>query len=200
MKLIASITSPFVRKVRVLIREAGKTNEVEELMVATTPFATDSSVIAANPLGKIPALIRDSGPALYDSRVITRYLDAEWNLGLYPTDRRWDVLTLEATADAILEAAVAIVYEARMRPAEFQYPDWVEAQWAKIDRALTAVEERWVSNLLAPLDMGQIAMGVALSYVDFRLGDRNWRATRPELAKWHADFAARKSMTDTVPE
>ncbi len=200
MKLIASTTSPFVRKVRVLLREADKTDAVEEVMVVTTPVDTDSQVKTANPLGKIPALIRADGPALYDSRVITRYLDSIWSLGLYPEDRLWDTLTLEATADAVLEAAVAMVYEVKLRPEEFHYEPWIEAQWEKIDRTLTAIEERWMSNLLSPLDMAQIAVAVALSYLDFRMPERNWQSTRPELAKWHAAFCERTSMQTTKPE
>jgi len=106
MKLIMSPASPFVRKVAVLIRETGQQGDIEEVEVSTTPVNTAEAVWAANPLGKIPALVLEDGRALYDSRVITRFLDARAQAGLYPEDRLWDVLTLEATADGILEAAV----------------------------------------------------------------------------------------------
>jgi hypothetical protein len=115
MKLVSSPASPFVRKVRVLLRETGLDASVEELDVATTPYATAPEVIAANPVGKIPALIRADGPSLYDSRVITRYLDSLAGAGLYPDAAIWEVLTLEATGDAIMDCAVSITYEGRLR-------------------------------------------------------------------------------------
>ena len=92
-----------------------------------------------------------------------------------------------------------MVYEWRLRPEEMRLPDWVEGQWAKIARALDALETRWISHLAGPLDMGQIAVGCALGYLDFRHGDRDWRAARPGLAAWEAAFAARPSMTATRP-
>jgi glutathione S-transferase len=144
--------------------------------------------------------VRDDGPALYDSRVICRYLDDRAKAGLYPAaPRLWDVLTLEATADGILEAAVLMAYESRVRPEEMRLPAWVEGQWAKIDRALDALEDRWLSHLKGPLDIGQIAVGAALGYLDFRHGGRDWRATRPGLAAWNAVFAERPSMVATRP-
>lgn len=199
MKLLVSPTSPFVRKVRVMLREIGHADDIEEVSVATTPLAADPVVVAANPLGKIPALLRDDAPTLYDSRVITRFLDAEFDAGLYPEACLWDVLTVEATADAIMDAGVLMAYETRLRPEEYRYADWVEGQWAKIDRALTVLEERWMSHLHRPLDMSQIAIGCALSYVDFRHDARNWRNGRPALASWEAKFAARPSMQETIP-
>jgi len=200
MKLISADASPFARKVRVLLLEAGLADQVEIISVTTTPFATDPQVASANPLGKLPALLRNEGPALYDSRVITRYLDDMAGAGLYPSARLWEVLTLEATADAVMEAALLMVYEHRVRPAEKVSDEWIEAQWAKAARALDAIEARWMSHLSGPLDMGQIAVGCALSYLDFRLGDRDWRAGRRALAEWHETFAARESMAATAPE
>ena len=128
MQLLISPASPFVRKVRVLIRETGLLSEVEEVDVSTTPFASDPTVLAANPMGKIPALIRNDGPAIYDSRVITRFLDDHAKAGLYPQSSLWDMLTLEATADAIMDAAVSMAYEVRLRPEAEQSSNWVEAQ------------------------------------------------------------------------
>jgi len=78
--------------------------------------------------------------------------------------------------------------------------EWVEAQWAKVDRALTALEDRWASHLSGPLDMGQIAVGAALGYLDFRQADRDWRAGRPRLSAWYDRFAARPSMQETLPK
>lgn len=199
MKLLMSPSSPFVRKVRVLVLETGQTDAVTEVVVNTTALATAPEVIAANPTGKIPALIRDNGPALYDSRVITRFLDDRAQAGLYPAGRLWDVLTLEATADAILDAAVAMVYEIRLRPAEMQYETMMDAQWEKVSRALNVLNARWMSHLSGPLDMGQISVGCALGYLDFRHKSRNWRNGNDALAEWYATFSTRRSMLETVP-
>jgi len=200
MKLIMSPASPFVRKVTVAIRETGQQADIEEVPVATTPVNTADAVWAANPLGKIPALVLDDGRAIYDSRVITRFLDDRAQAGLYPADRLWDVLTLEATADGILEAAVLMVYEGRVRPEEMCYAPWVEAQWTKAMTAVRAVNDRWLDQLNGPLDMAQIAIGCALGYLDFRHPDRDWRGEAGALAKWYAEFEKRPSMAATRPE
>ena len=199
MQLVSSPASPFVRKVRVVLIETGLDAEVTELRVKTTPFATPAEVAAANPVGKIPALIRDDGPAIYDSRVITRYLDSRAGGKLYPSARIWDVLTLEATADAIMEAAIAITYEGRLRPVEKQSPEWCDAQWDKIARSLDALGKMWMSHLAGPLDMGQIAVGCALGYLDFRHDARNWRQGRAALSEWYGRFAEIPSMQQTAP-
>lgn len=159
MKLISADASPFARKCRILIHEAGLGDRVEVVSLTTTPINTDPQVASANPAGKIPALLRDSGPALYDSRVITRYLDEISGAGLYPQARIWEVLTLEATADAMMDAAVLMVYEHRVRPADKVDEGWIEAQWAKITRSLNALDARWMSHLSGPLDMAQIGRG-----------------------------------------
>lgn len=197
MQLIMSPTSPYVRKVRVMIREAGLTDQVDEVQVTTTPLKSDPAALAANPTGKIPALIRDDGPALYDSRVITRYLDAQAKSGLYPESRLWEILTLEATADAIMDATVSMAYEVRMRPEAERSPDWVDAQWTKASAAISAINSRWMSHLAGPLNMGQIATACALSYVDLRHDARGWRNGNSALAAWHATFNERASMQDT---
>lgn len=198
MQLIASPLSPFVRKVRVVLQETGIGDSVEIVNLTTTPLDTDPRAASANPLGKIPALVREDGATLYDSRVITRYLDSLAGAGLYPETRLWEVLTLEATAEGIMDAAVLITYEGRFRPQDIRYAPWVEAQWAKVARALDALEARWMSHLAGPLDIGQIATGCALGYIDFRHEARGWRQGRPALAAWFADFAQRESMTGTA--
>jgi glutathione S-transferase len=198
MQLLISPASPFVRKVRVLLREADLLDTVEEVHVTTTPLNSAPEVVAANPTGKIPALIRADGPAIYDSRVITRFLDDHANAGLYPQSRIWEVLTLEATADAIMDATVAMSYEMRLRPEAQQSTDWVEAQWGKAARAITAVNNRWMSHLSGPLNIGQIGVACALSYIDLRHDARGWRNGNEALAKWHAAFSERDSMVDTA--
>lgn len=200
MRLYHSPTSPYVRKVMVLLHETGQAGDVEIVAAAGTPVDATHMPLALNPLGKIPALEREDGPALYDSRVICRFLADRAGGRLYPAGiRLWDTLTLEATADGILDAAILMVYEWRVRPEDRRMPEWVEGQWAKVSRALDTIETRWMSHLNGPLDMGQIAVGCALGYLDFRHADRGWREGRPALAAWDAIFASRPSMESTRP-
>ncbi len=200
MRLYFSPTSPYVRKVMVLLHETGQMDAVEKVTGSGNPVDPGTAPLEANPLGKVPALERPDGPALYDSRVICLYLDERAKAGLYPTGaRRWDTLTVEATGDGILDAALLMVYEGRIRPEEMRFTPWVEGQWAKVDRALDALETRWMAHLEGPLDAGQIAVGCALGYLDFRHDARGWRDGRPRLAAWYAGFAMRPSMQATVP-
>lgn len=199
MKLLYSPASPFARKVRVLIRELGILDQITEQDVSTTALNSDPTVVAANPMGKIPALIRDEAPAVYDSRVITRFLNDTQGGQLYPASRIWETLTLEATADAIMESALAMTYEVRMRPEAQQFPDWIEAQWEKAGRGISAINDRWMSHLAGPLDMAHIGVACALSYVDLRHDARNWRHDNDALAAWHATFYARENMKATAP-
>lgn len=198
MRLFYSQTSPYVRKVLVGLHETGQFEDVE--LVPTSGVPTQKTHASPNPLGKVPSLERADGPALYDSRTICRYLDARAGGGLYPEGNRlWDTLTVEATADGILDAAIAMVYEARLRPEGARSEEIVEGNWSKVDRALTALNEIWVSHLHGKFDFGQIAVGCALGYLDFRLGDRNWREGRAELAAWDESFSRRASMEATKP-
>ncbi len=199
MKLIMSPPSPFARKVRVLLRETDLSERVEELEISTTPMKSAPEILAANPLGKIPALIREDGPAIYDSRVITRYLDDMADAGMYPKTSLYEILTLEATADEIMVVTVGMTYEARLRTPEQQSPEWLDAQWAKVERAIAAINSRWMSHLSGPLNMAQIAVSCALAYVDLRHDARNWRHGNEALAAWQADFEARESMQATKP-
>lgn len=198
MQLLTSPLSPFGRKCRVLLIETGQ-DDVEIRDVTASPLGGEPALNAANPSGKIPALLRDDAPALYDSRVITRFLDDRAKAGLYPATSLWDVLALEANADAIMEAAVAITYEKRLRPEALWWPDWFEAQWTKIARSLDALETRSMPLLMGSLNMAQVSVGCALAYLDLRHGDRNWREGREILAAWEAKFAARPSMAATKP-
>lgn len=198
MKLISAGASPFVRKVQVLIFETDQSNDIEIVDVKTSPLNSAPEALAANPTGKIPALIRDNGPTIYDSRVITRFLDARAKSNLYPTERLWETLTLEATADSIMDAAVLITYENRLRPARLVSEDWTDAQWGKIERAVKAVNDRWMSHLSGPLDMAQISMGCALGYLDFRHDARAWRIGNGALDDWYGAFSQRDSMRATA--
>jgi glutathione S-transferase len=200
MKLYYSPTSPYVRKVMILLKETGQLDDVELLSAPTSPLAPAEGLPAKNPLGKVPALERADGPTLYDSRVICAYLDARGGDKLYPAGaRRWDAMTLEATGDGILDAALLMTYEARMRPEDKQWPEWSDAQWMKIANGCAALNTRWMSHLNGPLDIGQIAVACALAYVDFRHGARDWRKGNDALAAWYAEFAARDVMVQTAP-
>lgn len=200
MQLLSSGASPFVRKVRVQILETGQ-DDIEIRDVSASPMGGEKALNAANPVGKIPALVRDEGPTLYDSRVITRYLDARADAGMYPQARLWDTLTLEATGDEIMVASVGMTYEMRFRGENgLVWQDWLDQQWAKIDRALDALNARWMSHLHGPLDMGQISVACALGYLDLRHDARGWRNGRDALAAWEKGFAQRDSMQATRPE
>lgn len=201
LRLHGAPASPYVRKVRVLLAEAGQTDAVAFVTVAGSPFDTGTMPIGHNPLGRIPTIERDDGPAIHDSRVICRYLDDLYGAGLYPAPPAlWSVLTLEATAEGMLDTAVAMVYERRLRDPAQVSEALLDAWWARITRTLSAIEGRWMAHLAGRLDMAQVAVGVALSYLDFRHGTRQWRPDHPALAAWHADFAMRPSMRMTDPD
>lgn len=197
MKLYHAALSPFVRKVMVLLHETDQLGTVDIQDVVTSPITPSPDVQASNPLAKIPALERGDGPTLYDSRVICAYLDDRFQAGLY--DGGWDTKILEATADGIMDAAVLMSYEKRMRPKEKQWDGWLDAQKSKILGGCSALNARWMSHLQGPLDMGQIAVACALAYVDFRHPDAGWRIGNEALADWFTAFESRPSMQATRP-
>ena len=200
MQLLTGPTSPYCRKVDVLLRESGLREHVTDVMGSGTPVEPNPTTIASNPLGKIPALIREDGPTLYDSRVICRFLDTLAGGTFYPEGRLWEVLTLEATAEGMIDAALLMAYEWRIRPEEIRYEPWVEGQWSKIDRGLDVIEGRWMSHLEGRMDMGHIAVACALGYLDFRHDARGWRNGRPSLAAWNEEIQSRESMVATRPD
>ncbi|ANT59911.1 MULTISPECIES: glutathione S-transferase [unclassified Salipiger] len=199
MKLLQAGPSPFVRKVLVTLHETGQYEDVEMVQVTASPLTPDPALVSANPVGKIPALVRADGPTLYDSRVICRFLDARAEAGLYPESRIWDTLTLEATGDGIMDAAVLIIYEERFRPREQVSMEWIEGQWSKVSRALDALNTRWMSHLAGRVDMGHISVACALGYLDFRHDARKWRVGREALAEWYDAFSQRPAMQATDP-
>ena len=200
MQLIFSPVSPFVRKVNVMRHELHLVDIISLVPVQTTALSIDLIARAANPLGKIPALVLDDQKTLFDSRVICRYIDDISDAGLYPKDKLWDVLTLEALADGIMESAVLMVYESRLRPEKKRFETWVEAQWNKITNALDALENNEFIALEGDLHFGQLAVACALGYLDFRHPDRNWRKGRPSLNNWYTRIQDRASMRATFPE
>lgn len=198
MQLHTNPMSPFCRKVDVVLRETGQRDDVEDVAAVGHPTDSANMPTSVNPMGKIPVLTREDGPALFDSRVICRYLNDRAGARLFP-ENGWDILTLEAIGDGICDAAVLMVYETRSRPEGARHAPWVEGQWAKVTRALDALEARWMGVLQGPLNIGQIAVACALSYLDLRHPDRTWRDGHPELAAWHATFCERPSMQETAP-
>ena len=198
MQLYTNPASPFCRKVDVVLRETGQRDEVTDIAAIGHPTDSKNMPTGVNPVGKIPVLVRPEGPALFDSRVICRYLDSRVGARFYP-EGNFDVLTLEALGDGICDAAILMVYEARSRPEEARHAPWVEGQWAKIARALDALDTQWMAVLEGPLTIGQVSVACALSYLDLRLDDRNWREGHASLADWHARFSERPAMQDTVP-
>jgi glutathione S-transferase len=204
MILYSSPTSPYARKVEIVLHETGQRDAVEIVPASTSPVAPREGIATKNPLMKIPALERPDGPTLYDSRVICAFLDAragaEGGKSLYPAGaRRWEAMTLEATGDGILDAALLMVYESRVRPEAVRWADWPEAQWAKIASACAALNTRWMSHLHGHLDIGQIAVACALGYLDFRHAACDWRAGNDALAAWYGAFAERPAMLATRP-
>ena len=204
MQLYYARPSPFVRKVMVLLEVAGETGNIELIDGFGSPVAPNTTLLAANPIGKIPCLIPDNGPAIYDSRVITRYLDSHFGTGLYPQGAAiWPTLTLEAHADGILDAAVLSVYEVRCREEALRSADWVNGQHGKIIRGLDALEAHWLDHLVGPMDMAQISVGCVLGYLDFRRemgGWPDWREKHARLAEWGDSFLESTVMKASVPE
>lgn len=198
MQLFTSPTTPFGRKIMVLIHEFGLLDQISISQVSGNPMDPGTMPVAQNPLGKIPTLVLADGTAIYDSRVISRYLDAHFGLGVYPTGAKlWPVLTQEAAADGLIESAVLMAYEMRLRPAHMQFAPWTEGQWAKVSRALDMFAARAAD--FGAFDMPQIGLACALGYLDFRHDARGWRQGRENLAAWYAGIAARPSLLATQP-
>ncbi len=203
MKLVYAQPSPFVRKVLVLLEEAGKTGSVELVDGFGSPVAPSDNALAANPVGKIPCLLLDDGTPVYDSRVITRYLDKKFNLSMYPGgDAEFPTLTLEAHADAMLDAAILCVYEVRCRDEKIHSADWLNAQRDKIKRGLDALETNWMPHLKGTVGIGHIGVACVLGYMDFRAemgGWGDWRENRPQLTAWGEEFLERRALKATAP-
>ena len=204
MQLFYARPSPFVRKVMVLLEEADKTDQVELIDGFGSPTAPNDALISTSPIGKIPCLVLEDGSIMYDSRVITRYLDTRFSTDFYPTGNGiWSTLTLEAHADGMLDAAVISVYETRCRNEEIRSAEWLAGQHAKIARGLDALESHWLDHLAGPMGIGHIGVGCVLGYLDFRAelgGWPPWREGRAGLAAWGEEFLGRASMKATAPE
>jgi glutathione S-transferase len=197
-KLFYSPASPYARKVLAAAAEKGVAIEV--VPVSLSPTARNAEVAAANPLGKVPTLVLDDGAALYDSRVITAWIDAQPGPALVPNGAaRWAVMTQEALGDGLLDAALLYRYENFLRPEERRWPEWTSGQMAKIDAALDNFEQL-APGFAGRVDLGTVAIGCALGYLDFRFAAKPWRDARPKLASWFDEFAKRPSMASTAPK
>lgn len=200
MKLIASLTSPYARKVRIVLAE----KKIDCPIEVDTPWESGTRVPDYNPLGKVPVLELDDGMPLYDSRVIVEYLDNVSPVSrLLPEGNRQLILTRrwEALADGIIDAAVAIVLEKR-RPATQQSPEWIARQQEKIDRGLAVLsadlgERNWCHG--DAYSLADIAVGCCLGYLDFRYPDLDWKTLHPNLAALQTRLEARQSFLDTLP-
>jgi glutathione S-transferase len=195
MQLHYSTTSPYVRKVTVTAHELGLMDRIE--LLPTNGWEAPTELTARNPLSKIPCLVTEAGLVLYDSPVICEYL-ATLAGGLLPKEgpERWHVLRNQALADGILDAAVNMFLEINRREPEMQSSWWLGLQQETIERALDALNDEQRTE--AP-DLGQITLGCALGYLDFRFADMGWRDGRPDLEAWYAQFAQRPSMLATIP-
>jgi glutathione S-transferase len=201
MKLYHAPASPYVRKVMVLAHETGLADKLDVETVTTSPAAPDAAVAKANPVKKIPALLTDDGMALFDSPVICEYLDSQHEgpkMFPAPGTARWHALQLQAAADGLLDAAILIVYEGRIRPEELRFQPWVDAQQSKIDGALAALNG-WSEDFGDRVDIGTISAACACGYLDLRFPDMDWRGPNRALATWYERFSARPSMQATKP-
>ncbi|MFT3663642.1 glutathione S-transferase family protein [Piscinibacter sp.] len=202
MKLIGALTSPYVRKVRIVLAEKKLDYqfELEDVWNADT-------ILKANPLGKVPCLVLEGGEAVFDSRVIVEYLDTRSPLNrLIPESGRGrtEVRTWEALADGLLDAAVLARLEATWpgRAEGQRSPAWIERQLGRVDTALTSMgtglaDKPWCAGV--HMSLADIAVGCALGYLDFRFPQIDWRARHANLAKLAEKLEARQSFIDTRP-
>lgn len=200
MKLIGTATSPYTRKVRVVLAE--KRMECE--FVVDAPNTDSSTVTSYNPLGKIPVLVLDDESTLFDSRVIAEYLDnASPGNRLIPEEKRprIQVRRWEALADGCTDAAIALLMEKR-RAAEQQLPEWITRQQGKVDRALQMMADDLAAKTWCTGDfftLADIAVGCCLGWMELRLPDLPWRRNHPNLARLADKLAQRQSFRDTAP-
>lgn len=186
MKIFYSSTSPYSTKVRMAAQYAGLAAEAVVADTAKDP----AELLAANPLGKIPALVTDDGLAVFDSRAIMNYIDRQSRGALYPRNaaKRTEVDVLEATADGICDCLLAIVYERRSRPEDMVYQPWIDRQWQKVERALDHLEAN-MPRLGKKPNAGHFALAAMLRYIELRFAGQ-WQRGRPKLKRYLTRFEA----------
>jgi glutathione S-transferase len=203
MKLIGAVTSPYVRKVRVVMAE----KKLDYQFVPEDVWAADTKITTSNPLGKVPCLVMEGGEAVFDSRVIVEYLDTLSPVGkLIPVQgrERAEVKTWEALADGVLDAAILARLEATWpgRTTEQRSQAWIERQMGKIQAALASMslglgDKPFCSGI--HFTLSDVAVGCALGYLDFRFPQIDWRSTYPNLARLSDKLALRQSFVDSLP-
>ena len=204
MKLIGSPTSPYVRKVCIVMAE----KKLDYRMVVEDVWSATTTIHSSNPLGKVPCLVLEGGEAVFDSRVIVEYLDTlSPVVKLIPTNgrERAEVKTWEALADGLLDAALLARMEKVWvhRTAEQRSQAWIDRQLEKISEALRAMSQGLADKPYcsgAYLTLSDIAVGCALGYLDFRFPDIAWRTDYPNLDKLHAKLMQRQSFIDSLPK
>ncbi len=203
MKLIGSNTSPYVRKVRVVMAE----KKLDYDYVLEDVWSADTSIGLSNPLAKVPCLIMEGGEAIFDSRVIVEYFDTMSPVGkLIPATgrERAEVKTWEALADGVLDAAILARLEAAWdgRTKAQRCKAWIDRQLGKVESALAAMSKGLGDKPFCTgihLTLADIAVGVALGYLDFRFPEIDWRSQYPNLAKLQDKLMQRQSFIDTRP-
>jgi glutathione S-transferase len=203
MKLIGSATSPYVRKVRIVMAE----KKLDFQFILEDVWAANTTITASNPLGKVPCLVMEGGEAVFDSRVIVEYLDTLSPVGkLIPTQgrERAEVKTWEALADGLVDAAILARLEATWsgRSAKQRSDAWIDRQMGKIDATLKAMstglgDKSFCSGI--HFSLSDVAVGCALGYLDLRFTQINWREMYPNLAKLQDKLMQRASFAETVP-
>jgi glutathione S-transferase len=202
MKLIGSLASPYVRKVRVAMAE----KKLDYDLVLEDVWAPETKILQSNPLGKVPCLVMEDGGAMFDSRVIVEYLDTLSPVGklIPPNGReRAEVKCWEALADGVLDAALLIRLERTQRPEEQRNADWIKRQMAKVDAGLNAMtmglkEKPFCAGNYYTL--ADVAVGCALGWLAFRFPEIDWRERHPSLGKLFDKLSERQSFKDTVPQ
>lgn len=203
MKLIGSLSSPFVRKVRIVLAE----KKLDYKFIVEDVWSPESTILASNPLGKVPCLVMEGGEAIFDSRVIVEYVDTLSPVGkLIPLGgrERVEVRTWEALADGLMDAAILARLEATWpgRTEAQRSQAWVDRQHAKVHASVKAMgqglgDRAWCTGNHHSL--ADIATGCALGYLDFRFPDIDWRGDHPNLARLAEKLAQRPSFADTAP-
>lgn len=195
MKLFFSTTSPYVRKCLVTAHELGVADRIELLPSNVHPVQRDATVVARNPLGKVPTMITDDGLVLYDSRVICEWLDTTHGPRLFPREgpARWQALVMQSLADGILDAALLVRYEEAARPEALRWTEWRDGQMDKVRTALQSLQDA-PAALDGRVDIGTIALACSLLYLDLRFDAWGWRQRFPRVADWHAGIMQRPSL------
>lgn len=198
MKILFSPFSPYVRKCLIVGRLVGLDDRITLLPSSANPVNRDQTIIADNPLGKVPTFFTDDGQVLYDSRVICEYLDDLGGGALFPAagPERWTTLTLQSLGDGMLDAALLARYELAMRPEHLRWAEWRAGQIDKIETSLAALEAR-PQVLEGRLDIGTITINCALWYLELRFPEHTWRDRYPKVAQWYATFSQQPAMAAT---